>query len=156
MYNGDLAVNNLQWLIYHKIKTMSYMCIWVHRWFLFMVKLVSNVFSGCLIIGLMVLLISQEFHLVGITLPVFKLGKCFYKKCYNYNFYGIINLGFFFFFFQKIHGQDLDYRDLGFLSVIELVSKLKSVRIVRPTVSGDWLLFDTQKPLDTVEKLVGK
>ncbi|XP_014769169.1 tudor domain-containing protein 5 isoform X3 [Octopus bimaculoides] len=58
--------------------------------------------------------------------------------------------------YQKHHGSELDYRDMGFLSVIDLVSKLDTVHIVRPAGSGDWILYDTKKSKETAEKLANQ
>ncbi|GAB1597772.1 uncharacterized protein LOC115217252 isoform X3 [Argonauta hians] len=55
--------------------------------------------------------------------------------------------------YKDYHGIQLDYRDMGFLSVIDLVSKLDTVQIVRPSGSGDWILFDNKRSKETVEKL---
>ncbi|CAI9716245.1 Hypothetical predicted protein [Octopus vulgaris] len=58
--------------------------------------------------------------------------------------------------YQKYHGSELDYRDMGFLSVIDLVSKLDAIHIVRPAGSGDWILYDTKKSKETAEKLANQ
>lgn len=49
--------------------------------------------------------------------------------------------------FQELHGKALNYREHGFLSVIDFLSSLPDiVRTVRPSPHGDWRLYDARLP----------
>lgn len=49
--------------------------------------------------------------------------------------------------FTEVHGKPLDYREHGYLSVIDFLSAMPDiVRAVRPSPCGDWMLFDARLP----------
>ncbi len=42
-------------------------------------------------------------------------------------------------------GKPLDYRDYGYLSVVDFISSMPdTVRIERPCPRGDWMLYDAR------------
>ena len=49
------------------------------------------------------------------------------------------------FVYQDLHGKPLDYRDYGYLSVVDFISSMPdTVKIERPSPRGDWLLYDAR------------
>jgi hypothetical protein len=50
-------------------------------------------------------------------------------------------------FFQAVHGRQLDYREHGYLSVIDFLSAMPdTVGTIRPNPRGDWMVYDARLP----------
>ncbi|XP_060568435.1 tudor domain-containing protein 5-like [Ruditapes philippinarum] len=49
--------------------------------------------------------------------------------------------------FEAVHGRQLDYREHGYLSVIDFLSAMPdTVGTVRPNPRGDWMVYDARLP----------